>query len=107
MDTRLLQSSSPILHNFRLLIDSQGIGNGGMGKLDSEDWQSAWVSVDEEGGGGGMVSGMNFLTINAFDGEKFVIILCLRAFLANGIVERAHNGVVICKEIWDYLYDPF
>ena len=103
---RLLLASNSILHDFRLLISSQGIENGGVGRLISEDRQYAWVSADKEGGGG-VVSGMDFLAINALDWEKIVITLCLRAFLANGIVERAHNGVVIGNEIWDYLYDLF
>ena len=95
---RLLLASNSILHDFRLLISSQGIENGGVGKLISEDWQNAWVSAVEEGGGG-IVSGM--------DGKKCVITLRLHGFLENGIVGRAQNGVVICNEIWDYLYDPF
>ena len=93
-----LLASNSILHDSRLLISSQGIGNGVMGQPVSGDRQCAWVSTDEEGGGG-IVSGM--------DGKKCVIFLRLHGFLANGIVERAHNGVVICNEIWDYLYDPF
>ena len=49
----------------------------------------------------------NDVGVDALFWEKSLIIFRLRAFLANGIVERAHNGVAIGNEIWDYLYDPF